>query len=111
MVVNSRGRWGVTGMKQSAQRTTRLPGKLGKKRHPANLIDTRSIAELEALFLEKGHGLTEQQIKHVSRVPLGTLWMAPAVFQPRDPDERDWEKEKHIATLSGYVNSQKKELD
>lgn len=64
--------------------------------------DLIRVRDLAALYDTKGSGLSPGQSKQ-TRAPLGTLVVAPKVFQPRDMEDRSWTKEAHIANLTKVV--------
>lgn len=64
-----------------------------------NLIN---LLDLAALYDAKGSGLSRSQFRQ-TRAALGTLVVAPKVFQPRDMEDRSWTKDAHIANLAKVV--------
>jgi hypothetical protein len=73
------------------------------------LLETITAGELAAQFAEHGTGLSEAQLSQ-TRISLGSLFVAPMVFQPRNMDEKSWEKSKHIGNLAKIAGHPKQEL-
>lgn len=73
-------------------------------------ILTDSPEELESRFVQHGHGLSDTEMRNESE-PIGTLEVAPQVFQFRNLEHRPWEKERHIRDLVQALKRQKEPLD
>lgn len=69
-----------------------------------------SVDELEALFEEFGHGLS-QDVMEQKKAPLGEIETAPGVFQFRDPSQKAWKKEKHVKELVTTLKRQEAYFD
>lgn len=62
-------------------------------------LSTITPSEMEALHAEHGHGLTPSLLAQ-TRAPLGSLHLAPLVFQPRNPKDKWWMKAHHVVELT-----------
>lgn len=78
--------------------------------NPNSSIRDYSARELEALFTEKGHGLTDDDMSRSSE-PLAKIEVAPRAFQFRDPTYRPGEKEQHIRNLLQALKRRQEPFD
>ena len=77
---------------------------------PEPSIREHSTEELKALYDDRGHGLTDDQMSRDAE-PLGRIEVAPRVFQFRDPTYRPGEKEQHIRNLLRDLNRQQEPFE